>query len=122
VQPQGEVRDLPGGSRRRIPGPRVALAELRRHHLLDQVGFPVGRGLDRPQMPGLHSVLAERGNRPGDRERLRAVLPAHPADQAVVLELGQRLVVYSRRLEQLAPGHVGRPAPRAAHARNRGTT
>jgi len=80
VQPHGEVRDLPGGSRRRIPGPGAALAELRRHHLLDQVGFPVGRGLDRPQMPGLHSVLAERGYRPGDRERLRAVLPAYPAD------------------------------------------
>jgi len=48
MQPQGEIRDLPGGSRRRIPGPRVALAELRRHHLLDQVGLPIGRSLDRP--------------------------------------------------------------------------
>jgi hypothetical protein len=87
VQPQGEVRDLPGGLRGRVPGPRAALAELRRHYLLDQVGLPVGRSLDRPQVPGLHSVLAERGHRSGDRERLRAVLPTDPADQAVVLEL-----------------------------------
>jgi hypothetical protein len=112
VQPQAEIRDLPGGSRRRVPGARAALAELRRHHLLDQVGLPVSRRLDRPQVPGLHPVLTERGDRTGDRERLRAVLPTNPADQAVVLEFGQLLVVDSRRLEQLAPGHVGRSAPR----------
>ena len=99
MQPQGKVRDLPGGLRGRVPGPRAALAELRRHYLLDQVGLPVGRSLDRPQVPGLHSVLAERGHRSGDRERLRAVLPADPTDQAVVLELGQFLVVDSRRLK-----------------------
>jgi len=113
VQPQGEIRDLPGGTRRRVPGPRAALAQLRRHYLLDQVGRPVGGGLDRPQVPGLHPVLAERGHRPGDRERLRAVLTADPADQAVVLELGQLLVVDSRRLEQLPPGHVGGRVTRA---------
>ena len=122
MQPQGEVRDLPGGQRRRVPGAGAALAELRRHYLLDQVNFPVGRGLDRPQVPGLHSVLAERGYHPRDRERLRTVLPAHPADQAVVLELGQLLVVDSRRLEQLAPGQVSGRAPRgAAGARDRRT-
>jgi hypothetical protein len=114
VQPQGKVRDLPGGLRGRGPGPRAALAELRRHYLLDQVGLPVGRSLDRPQVPGLHSVLAERGHRSGDRERLRAVLPADPADQAVVLELGQLLILDSGRLEELAPGHVGGRARRAA--------
>jgi len=88
VQPQGEIRDLPAGPRRRVPGPGVTLAKLRRHYLLDQVGFPVGRGLDRPQVPSLYSVLVERGHRPGDRERLQAVLPTYPADQAVVLKLG----------------------------------
>jgi hypothetical protein len=122
VQPKGEIRDLPGGSRRRLDGPGAALAELRSHHLLDQVGLPVGRGPDGTQVPGLHPVLAERGRRPGDRERLRAVLPANPADQAVVLELGQFLVADSRRLEQLAPGHVGGRAPGAgACARGCGT-
>jgi len=113
VQPQGEIRDLPGGPRRRVPGPGAALAELRRHYLLDQVGRPVGGGLDRPQVPGLHPVLAERRHRAGYRERLRAVLPADPADQAVVLELGQLLVADSRRLEQLAPGHVDGRVARA---------
>ena len=111
MQPQGEIGDLPRGTGRRVPGAGDALAQLRRHHLLDQVGVPVGRGLDRPQMPGLHPVLTERGHRPGDRQGLRAVLPAHPPDQAVVLQLGELPVVDSRRLEQLAPGHVGRRAP-----------
>jgi hypothetical protein len=114
VQPQGEVGDLPGGLRGRIPGARAALAELRRHYLLDQVGLPIGRSLDRPQVPGLDSVLAERGHRPGDRERLGAVLPANPPDQAVVLELGQLLILDSGRLEELTPGHVGRRARRPA--------
>jgi hypothetical protein len=121
VQPQGEIRDLPGGSYRRLPGPGAALAELRCHHLLDQVGLPVGRGPDCPQMPGLDPVLAERGRRPGDRERVRAVLPANPADQAVVLELGQFLVADSRCLEQLTPGHVGRAPGAVTRARGPGT-
>jgi len=110
VQPQGEIRDLPGGPGCRVPGARVALAQLRRHYLLDQVGLPVGRGLDRPQVPSLDPVLAERRHHPGDHEGLRTVLPADPADQAVVLQLGQLLVFQTRRLEQLAPGHVGRRA------------
>jgi hypothetical protein len=120
MQTQGEIGDLPGGPNRRVSGARVALAQLRRHYLLDQVGVPVGRSLHGPQVPGLHPVLAERGHRPDDRERFRAVLPTHPADQAVVLQFGQFLVVDSRRLEQLAPGHVSRRA-RGATARNRGT-
>ena len=66
------------------------------------------------QVPGLQSVLAERGYRSGDRERLRAVLPADPADQAVVLELSQLLILDSGRLEQLTPGHVGRRTSGAA--------
>ena len=85
MQPQGEIGDLPRGPGRRGPGARVALAQLRRHCLLDQVALPVGRGLDGPQMPGLHPVLPERGHHPGDRESLRTVLPPDPADQAVVL-------------------------------------
>jgi hypothetical protein len=120
VQPQGEIGDLPGGSNRCVSGARVTLAQLRRHYLLDQVGVPVGRGLHGPQVPGLDPVLAERGHRPDDRERFRAVLPAHPPDQAVVLEFDQLLVVDSRRLEQLAPGHVNRHA-RGAATRIRGT-
>jgi hypothetical protein len=64
-------------------------------------------------VPGLDPVLTERGHRAGDRERLRAVLPAHPADQAVLLKLGQFLVVDPRGLEQLAAGQVGRHAPGA---------
>jgi len=105
VQPQGKIRDLPGGPGRRVSGARVALAQLRRHYLLDQVGLPVGRGLDRPQVPGLHPVLAERGHHPGDREGLRTVLPADPADQAVVLQLGQQFVIGSGGFQQLAAGH-----------------
>jgi hypothetical protein len=114
VQPQGEIRDLPGGPDRCVPGTRVALAQLRRHYLLDQVGLPVGCGLDRPQVPGLHPVLAERGHRPYDREGLRAVLPADSADQAVGFQLGQLFVIDARRLEQLAARHVGRHTPGAA--------
>jgi hypothetical protein len=114
VQPQGQIRDLPRGPSCRVPGPEAALAELRRHHLLDQVGLPVDRGFDRPQMPGLHPVLTERGYDTGDRERLRAVLPTDPADQAVLLQLGQLLVVDARRFQQLAPGHVRGRAPGAA--------
>jgi len=108
VQSQREVRDLPGGPGRRVPGPGAALAQLRRHHLLDQVGLPVGGRPHRPQVPGLHAVLAQRGHRPGHGERVRAVLPADAADQAVILELGQFRVTDARRLQQLAPGHVGR--------------
>ena len=114
MQPQGEIRDLPGGPGRRVPCARVALAQLRRHHLLDQVGVPVGRGLDRAQVPGLHPVLAERGHRPDDREGLRTVVPTDPADQAVVFQVGQFFVLDTRRLEQLPPGHVGRRAPGSA--------
>jgi hypothetical protein len=62
-------------------------------------------------VPGLHPVLAERGYRPGDRECLRAVLPADPADQAVVLQFGELLVLDAGRLEQLTPGHGGWRAP-----------
>jgi hypothetical protein len=113
VQPQGQIGDLPGGSSRCVPGPGATLTELRGHYLLDQVGLPVDRGFDRPQVPGLYPVLAERRHRAGDRERLRAVLPADPADQAVILELGQLLVVDARCLEQLAPGHVRGRASRA---------
>jgi hypothetical protein len=64
-------------------------------------------------VPGLYPVLAERGHRPGYRERLRSVLPADPADQAVVLELGQLLLLDPGRLEQLAPGQIGRRAARS---------
>jgi hypothetical protein len=87
------------------------LTQLRCHHLLDQVGFPVGRGPDRPQVPRLDAVLAKRGHHPGHHERVRAVLPTHPADQAVVFELSQLRVIDSRRLEQLAPGQLGRCPP-----------
>jgi hypothetical protein len=121
VQAQGQIRDLPRGPSRRVPGPEAALAELRRHHLLDQVGLPVNRGFDRPQMPGLHPVLTERGHDTGDRERLRAVLPADPADQPVLLQLSQLLVVDARRFEQLAPGHVRGRAPGAARTWDRVT-
>jgi hypothetical protein len=67
-------------------------------------------------VPGLDPVLTECGHRPGDRERLRVVLPAHPADQAVFLELGEFLVVDPRGLEQLTTRQVGRPAPGATDA------
>ncbi len=107
MQPEGEIGDLPGCPGGRVPGPGVALAQLRRHHLLDQIGVPVGGLLDRPQVPGLHSVLAQRGHRPGHGQRLRPVLPSDPADQAVGLELSQLLIADPRRFQQLAPGHVG---------------
>jgi hypothetical protein len=116
VQPQGEVGDLPRGPGGRVPGAGSALTQLRSHYLLDQGGFPVGRGPDRPQVPGLHAVLAQCGHHPGYRERVRAVLSAHPPDQAVVFELGQLRVADFRRLEQLAPGHVSRCPPRPAPA------
>jgi hypothetical protein len=111
VQPQGEVRDLPGCPGGRVPRAGPALAQLRRHHLLDQVGLPVGGGLDRAQVPGLDAVLAKRGHHAGHREGIRPVLPADPADQAVVLQLGQLRLGDARGVEQLAAGHLaGHPA------------
>jgi hypothetical protein len=121
VQPQREVRDLPCRPGGRVPGPGAALTQLGRHDLLDQVRLAVGCRPDRPQVPGLHAVLPQGGHRPGHRERVRAVVPARPADQAVVLELGQFRVTDSGRLEQLAPGHVGvRPPGPAVGGRGRG--
>jgi hypothetical protein len=93
--------------------------QLRRHDLLDQGGLPVGRGPDRPQVPGLHAVLAQCGHRPGHGEGVLAVLPAHPADQAVLLQLGQLRVIDPRGLKQLAPGQVGGPAPGQVSGRRR---
>ena len=72
------------------------------------LGSPVGRRLDRAQVPGLHAVLAQRGQGPGDRQRVRAVLPTHPADQPVVLELGQLGLADLGGVEQLAAGQIGR--------------
>jgi len=106
VQSQGQVHDLPSGPRGCIARAGAALAQLGRHHLLDQVGLPVRGGLDRPQVPGLDAELAERCDRTGHRESLRAVLPAHPPDQAVVFELGQLRLADPRRLKQLAAGQV----------------
>ncbi len=114
VQAQGQVGDLPGRPGGRVARAGAALAQLRRHDLLDQVGLPVRGRLDRPQVPGLHAVLVQRGDRPGDRERVLAVQPAHPPDQAVVLELGQLRVADVRGVEQLVPGQR---RPRSARTR-----
>jgi hypothetical protein len=99
VQPQGQVGDLPGRPGGRVPRAGATLAQLRRHDLFDQVGLAIRGRLDRTQVPGLHAVLVQRGDRPGDRERVPAVLPADPADQAVVLELGQLRVADVRGVE-----------------------
>jgi hypothetical protein len=111
VQSQDEVRDLPGGPGGRVARTSAALAQLRRHHLLDQVGVPVRGGLDRPQVPGLDAEVAERRHRAGHRERVGAVLPAHPTDQPVVLKFGQLRFADARRLEELAAGQVRRGLP-----------
>jgi hypothetical protein len=111
VQPQEEVRDLPGGHGGRVARTGAALAQLRRHHLLDQVRVPVRRGLDRAQVPGLDAEVAERRHRAGHRERVGAVLPTHPPDQPVVFELGQLRFADARRLEELAAGQVRRGLP-----------
>jgi len=58
VQSQEEVRDLPGGPGGRVARTCAALAQLRRHHLLDQVRVPVRGGLDRAQVPGLNAEVA----------------------------------------------------------------
>jgi hypothetical protein len=112
VQPHGEVGDLPGGPGGRVARACAALAQLRRHHLLDQVRLPVDRGLDRAQVPGLDAELPERGHRTRHRERVGTVLPADPPDQAVLLELGQLRLADARRLDELAAGQVrgGLPA------------
>lgn len=108
MQPQGQIGDLPGRPGGRVARAGAALTQLRRHDLLDQVGLAVRGRLDRTQVPGLHAVLVQRGDRPGDRERVPAVLPAHPADQAVILELGQFRVADVRGVEQLVTGQAGR--------------
>ena len=108
MQPQGQIGDLPGRPGGRVARSGAALTQLRRHDLLDQVGLPVRGRLDRTQVPGLHAVLVQRGDGPGDGERVPAVLPAHPADQAVILKLGQFCVADVRGVEQLVAGHVGR--------------
>ena len=109
---RSEVRDLPGGPGGRVARTSATLAQLRRHHLLDQVRVPVRGGLDRSQVPGLDAEVAERGHRAGHRERVGAVLPAHPPDQSVVFELGQLRFADARRLEELAAGQVRRGLPR----------
>ena len=68
----------------------------------------LGRGPDGAQVPGLHPV----GGQPGDRarhvERVLAVEPADPPHQAVRLELGQLRLVDARRVKQLATAdHLG---------------
>src|SRR5215475_13579132 len=75
VQLQGDGGDFPCRLASAIPGPWAALAQYRGHHLLDQRGLPFGRCAQYPQMPGLHTVTAERHDRAGGRERVRAVPP-----------------------------------------------
>src|ERR1700677_3264564 len=107
VQPEGQVSDLPGCPRRRVPGARPALAQLRGDYLLHQRRLAVRGRLDCPQVPGLDAILTQRGNRPGHRERLSAVLPAaQPADQAVILEFGQLSLGDAGLVQQLLPGQA----------------
>ena len=73
VQPHRQRRQLAGGLVGAGPSPPGCAAAHRRDDLLDQAGLAVGRGAERPQVPGLEAVRPPSPRRrwrpPGRRRR-----------------------------------------------------
>jgi hypothetical protein len=102
VAPEEQLRELLGqlGQRlkllyRRLPAFRVAGAERRCNHLLEQAGFPVGGRAERTQVPGRDAEARELGA--GDRDvhvpgRVELVATGAPRlQQPVFLELPRQV-------------------------------
>ena len=99
---------------RPLAGLGVALAEERRHHLLDQPELPVDGVAEQPQVPGLDPEAGEVGDQLGDGQALLVVVEGTPhhqgLDQPEALEEPpprwppRPLAAHSSSRVRLAPG------------------
>ncbi len=112
---------------RRRSRARTALPQLGGHELFGEGNVTLRGGLDAAQVAGRDAEVGQRRAGPGHLQRVGAVMPAGPADQAVVLQLGQAVARRSRPRRAARPGSwpwrwieaAGRPRPRPRRRRAR---
>ena len=81
--------------------PGSAAVQQRGDGLLHEAGLALGGGLDRPQMAGVQPEGGEGADAAGHGQRLGVVVAGHGGQQAVVLQLGEGLLVELGGGEQL---------------------